>query len=110
MDSLRQKLAEELTPDMVPEGLLREIAEEIGCINLIKLLDIVNGDTVYLQRADNILRPVRDKRIKAEFNGYNRSELAKKYNLSERYMRELCGDEQVEGQLILWDIDNLKNV
>ncbi|MGN0710512.1 MAG: Mor transcription activator family protein [Anaerovoracaceae bacterium] len=102
MDSLRMKLAQELTPEMVPEGLLREIAEEIGCVNLIKLLDIVNGDTVYLQRADNILRPVRDKHIREEFNGYNRSELAKKYNLSERYMRELCGEEQVEGQMSLF--------
>ena len=102
MDSLRKSLAEELTPAMIPDGILRDIAEEIGCVNLIKLLDIVNGDTIYLQRADNILRPVRDKRIKAEFNGYNRSELARKYNLSERYMRELCGEELVEGQLSLF--------
>lgn len=101
MNVERQKLAEELTLDMIPEGILKEIAEEIGSVNLIKLLDLINGDTIYLQRADSILKPVRDLKIKREFNGYNHSELARRYDLSERYMKDLCGEGILEGQIKL---------
>ncbi|MFR9189718.1 MAG: Mor transcription activator family protein [Anaerotruncus massiliensis (ex Togo et al. 2019)] len=38
---------------------------------------MVGGSTVYIPKPESLIRPVRDARIKAEFNGYNHIELAK---------------------------------
>ncbi len=93
----------ELTPEMIPEGIYREIAEEIGVTNFIKLAELVGGSTFYIPKSESFLRPVRDLRIKQEFNGYNHAELAKKYNLSERWIREICGEGHCKGQYSLFD-------
>ena len=58
----------------------------------------------YLPKPESVLRPVRDAHIKAEFNGYNHPELARKYNVTERWVRQLCGDGKLEGQLEFFDI------
>lgn len=92
----------DLTPDMIPEGIYREIADGIGIDNFIKLTGLVGGTTFYIPKTESFLRPVRDLRIKAEFNGYNHSELAKKYNLSERWIRAICGEGHLEGQISLF--------
>lgn len=93
----------ELTPDMIPEGIMREIAEKIGIENFIKLAELIGGTTFYLPKADAILRPIRDQKIKQDFNGYNHIDLAKKYNLSERWIRNICGEGFTEGQITLFD-------
>ena len=93
----------ELTPEMIPEGIYRDIAEEIGVINFIKLVEIIGGSTFYIPKSESFLRPVRDIRIKQEFNGCNHTELAKKYNLSERWIREICGEGHAKGQYSLFD-------
>ena len=100
------KLAEGLTLEMLPEGLYRMIAEAIGTDNFYKLAEVVGGTTVYIPKPESVTRPVRDARIKEEFNGYNHPELAKKYNVTERGVRQLCGDGKLEGQLDLLDILN----
>lgn len=92
----------ELTLDMIPEPH-RELAEIIGIENFIKLAKILGGKTVYIPKADSFLRPARDINIKKEFNGYNHSELARKYNLSERWVMEICGPGHLKGQLSLLD-------
>lgn len=93
----------ELTPEMIPEGIYRDIAEEIGVVNFIKLAELVGGSTFYIPKSESFFRPVRDLRIKQEFNGYNHSELAKKYNLSERWIREICGEGNMKGQFSFFD-------
>lgn len=100
---LIENWVDELTPEMIPEGIYRAIAEEIGVQNIIKLAELVGGTTFYIPKTESFLRPVRDIRIKAEFNGYNHAELAKKYNLSERWVREICGIGHLEGQQSLFD-------
>ena len=96
-------LINELTPEMIPEGIYRDIAEQIGVEGFIKLAELIGGATIYIPKADSFLRPVRDLRIKQEFNGYNHTELAKKYNLSERWIREICGEGHAKGQYSLFD-------
>jgi len=93
----------ELTPDMIPDGIYKDIAETIGVANFIKLAELIGGATIYIPKTDSFLRPVRDLRIKKEFNGYNHTELAKKYNLSERWIREICGEGHAKGQCSLFD-------
>lgn len=89
--------------DMLPEeGWCREIAKKIGIENLLALADMLGGTTFYLPKADSLIRPVRDQHIKDEFNGYNHVDLAHKYNVTERWVRELCGVGIVEGQISLF--------
>ena len=40
-----------------------------------------------------------DAHIKEEFNGHNHPELPRKYGVTERWVRSLCGPGQTEGQL-----------
>ena len=97
------ELMRELTLDMLPDGIYKEIAEAIGVENFYMLTKVVGGATIYLPKPDSVLRPVRDARIKAEFNGYNHPELAKKYRVTERWVRQLCGDGKIEGQIDIFE-------
>ncbi len=98
-----EDLVKELTIDMIPDGDNRIIAETIGVENYYKLCSVVGGSTIYLQKPESVLRPVRDAHIKAEFNGYNHPELARKYGVTERWVRQLCGEGKLEGQMSLLD-------
>lgn len=97
------ELAKDLTLEMLSEGIYKDMAEVIGIDNFYKLTKVVGGATIYLPKPESITRPVRDARIKAEFNGYNHPELAKKYGVTERWVRQLCGDGKLPGQMELFD-------
>lgn len=56
---------------MLPDGICKRIAEEIGADNLLKLAVLVGGSTFYMPQAESILRPLRDQKIKEAHNGYN---------------------------------------
>lgn len=102
------ELSKELTVEMFQDGLWREIAKAIGAENVYKLAKVTGGVTVYIPRAESVVRPVRDARIKAEFNGFNHIELAEKYNVTERWVRALCGLGVTEGQIGFFDdLDNV---
>lgn len=103
MDKLTEKIAQELTVDMIPNGIWKTVAQEIGPINLIRMLSIINGDDIYIPKPDRFLVPARDKIIRKEFNGYNHEELARKYDLTTAYIRRLCGREQIAEQIGLFD-------
>lgn len=96
-------LARELTIEMLPDGLWRQIADEIGIENFCKLADIIGGATVYIPKLESVLRPIRDMHIKAEFNGWNYIELARKYDITERLVRQICGPGIIEGQIGFYD-------
>lgn len=106
MDKLTEEIAKELTVEMIPDGLWKTIAMEIGAINLVKVMAIINGDDIYIPKPDRILIPARDIRIKKEFNGYNHAELAKKYGLGTSYIKDLCGNGFIRGQCTIDEIVN----
>ena len=81
--------AKELTLDVVPEGVWREVAERIGVLNLYRLTELVGGATIYIPKPDMLTRPIRDAHIQAEFTGWNHLELAKKYNVTDRLGRQV---------------------
>lgn len=93
---------ESLTLDMIPSPH-KQVAEAIGIENFITLAKIAGGSSIYIPKADKLLTPIRDMCIKKEFNGYNHKELAIKYNLSERWVLEICRDGNLEGQTSLFD-------
>jgi Mor family transcriptional regulator len=96
------ELWKELTIEMLPDNQWRQVAEAIGIENFCKMLAIVGGATTYIPQLDGLLRPVRDARIKSEFNGWNYLELARKYNITDRLVRSICGPGNTEGQMDLF--------
>lgn len=86
----------ELTPSMLPDGMHRQIAEKIGIENLLELSELVGGTTFYVQQKKKILRPLRDKKIREEYNGFNAAELSKKYDVSERWVRQLIDQKDAK--------------
>lgn len=96
------ELVKELTVEMLENDSWRQVAEAIGVENFCKMMEIIGGATIYAPKLDQVLRPVRDARIKAEFNGWNYLELAKRYNITDRQVRSICGPGIVEGQLDLF--------
>ncbi len=93
------ELVKDLTLDMLPEGIYKDIADAIGIENFYALTKVVGGATIYLPKPESVTRPVRDTRIREEFNGYNHPDLAKKYQVTERWVRKLCGAGETEGQI-----------
>lgn len=83
---------------MISEGLYRMIAEAIGTDNFYKLAEIVGGTTIYIPKPESLTRPVRDARIKKEFTGYNHQELARKYGVTERWVRRICAPGKRKGR------------
>lgn len=84
----------ELTPSMLTDGLLRAIAEEIGTDNLLKLAVLVGGSTFYMPQAESILRPLRDLKIREEYNGYNIADLSRKYGVSQRWVQRIVNQTE----------------
>ena len=103
LDRLTAEMAAELTVEMLPEGLQKQIAETIGVDKLLLLSELLGGTTLYWPQLDTVLRPVRERRIKQEFNGYNYDALATKYGISAKWVRQLCGAPYAEGQLTIFD-------
>ena len=46
--------AKELTPEHIPEGLWREVAETIGAENLYKLAELIGGATLYIPKPESL--------------------------------------------------------
>lgn len=97
-------LKDNLTLEMIPDdGWYRELAEQIGVDNFLIVIEMLGGATTYIPKLDSILRPVLHEQIKSEFNGQNYFQLAQKYDISERYVRGICGPGKCEGQLSWFD-------
>ncbi|PSJ67006.1 hypothetical protein C7J99_22995 [Brevibacillus brevis] len=81
-----------------------EIAEIIGIEATLKLIKKFGGDMLYLPKEETIFRSIRDKRIKAEYNGANYKELAQKYNITVSWVREILADTPHPDQMNIFDI------
>nr|DAZ25998.1 MAG TPA: Mor transcription activator family [Caudoviricetes sp.] len=99
----------ELQLDDLPEPY-RTIAEICGVEDTIQLAKIFSGEQVYFPKYDTVYRPLRDKKIIEEFDGYNFKRLAKKYGLTENAIRKICADnintqrnKPLEGQTTIFD-------
>ena len=90
MDLLDQLQLEHL------DGEQRQLAEAIGIKAYIKLLRAFAGAYVYVPTIDTVTLQLRDKLIREEYNGYNALELAKKWGLSERWVRSITEDVHMQ--------------
>ena len=75
----------------------RELAECIGIEAFRRLLERYGGTgKMYIPQPDKVLIPVRDMLIRREYNGYNIYALARKWNLSDAYVRQIVKDKAAE--------------
>lgn len=78
--------------DELPE-VYKTIAEICGFDAVIQLSKIFGGEQVYFPKYEAIEKPIRNRKILNEFNGYNFKALARKYNLTESAIRKICSGE-----------------
>ena len=90
--SLTEQLVSELTIDDL-DGEQRALAECLGLEAYRRLLLTYAGSTFTVRMPDKITIPLRNKRICSEFNGYNWGELARKYGLHEKTIRNIVSGE-----------------
>ncbi len=103
---------DELTLQLIAETTLgdisqkyRKVAEIVGIEKFIELSDYAKGDELYFPKVENIIIPARNRLIKKEWDGYNAKELADKYNLTVKQIWNVLKDEQIVGQMSLFDLE-----
>jgi hypothetical protein len=87
-EALIKELARELTAEELPEGY-RQMAAVVGVENTLKLAEYLGGMHVYFPKLDSLMKRRRDERIRREFTGLNHRELARKYGLTEKWVRKI---------------------
>lgn len=99
-DEVMEKLLKGVRIKDLPEENQR-VADVIGLENFIALCRYANGERLYFPKLENVVYGERNRAIKREFNGRNYDELAKKYNLTTRQIRNILKDEPIFGQIEL---------
>jgi Mor family transcriptional regulator len=79
---------DEITIEDLPETY-RLIAEKCGLNTALEIAYLFGGVNIYFPKPEQIIQDIRDKRIVKEFDGENYNQLAKKYNLSTSWVREI---------------------
>ncbi|MGL5191726.1 MAG: Mor transcription activator family protein [Paraclostridium sp.] len=73
---------------------LRDLAEIIGIDALIKIIRYYGGSSVYIPNENSILKPIRNRLIKENFNGTNYKELSKDFKISEMQVRNIINNNE----------------
>lgn len=102
-------LLDELTlDDLDPEQ--RELADCIGLAAYKKLVATYAGSSLNIRMPGNLTIKQRNRKLIEEFNGYNFGELARKYRLTERQVRNIVAEyvhrersRPLENQISLFD-------
>lgn len=90
----------EISIEDLPEAY-QEVARIIGIENAIKLSECLGGIAFYFPKIDALIQKKRDETIRKEFNGVNHKDLAKKYSLSEIWIRQIVQSNRDERQTSL---------
>lgn len=107
---MRNELIDRMTLDDLT-GNARDLAQTIGLEAFIRLVKIYGGSSnLYVPKAEELVKPIRDRLILQEFNGVNAGRLARKWGLTDRYIREIVREEKkrlraapAPVQLSLWE-------
>jgi Mor family transcriptional regulator len=70
-------------------GAGAEMARIIGIERLLALCEVFGGTTIYIPKKERILQHARNEAIRHEFECQNYRQLAAKYGLSERRIRQI---------------------
>ncbi|MBO3443705.1 Mor transcription activator family protein [Clostridium sp. CCUG 7971] len=78
---------DDLIYDDVPDNL-KDISMVIGMDNFIELIKVVGGTSVYFPSENNMLKAVRNRRIRKEFSG-DYKKISRMYGISEVQARKI---------------------
>ena len=101
------EIAAKLKIETLPESY-RMVAEIVGVENTVKLSNLLGGTAFYFRKISGLILVLRDEQIRAEFNGVNHKDLARKYNLTEMHIRRILKQKPLE-QLNLFNVSGNKN-
>ncbi|MEG2344173.1 MAG: Mor transcription activator family protein [Acidaminococcaceae bacterium] len=102
IDEIKLEDLQELSPS------LTQVAKILGMEKFINLSYSFSGIVFYIPKFDTLASRARDRLIVKEFNGGNYSELARKYDLTEIWVRQIVNrDRAIKGQITLFDVDQL---
>lgn len=73
----------------------RDIVEIIGIELAIELSKKIGGTIQYIPKVDALYRKDRNIKIRKEHTGFNTSELAIKYNLTETQIRNIIAEKYI---------------
>lgn len=76
-----------LTKDDLPESL-KDIVDVVGMDCVKELIRLAGGSSLYIPSENSVVKPVRNKIIKENFNG-NYKELSRKFGISEVQVRNI---------------------
>jgi Mor family transcriptional regulator len=79
------------------KALPNQCQEFLQCMDiqtLVSFMEYFGGTSVYVPKVQSVLREVKKDSIIREYNkGLSYRELARKYKLSERWIREICNND-----------------
>jgi Mor family transcriptional regulator len=94
---------EEIDASELPEPY-HEMSMAIGIQHTLEIAKLYQGTGMYLPRLDKTLNKIRDKKMRGEFNGTNYKELAIKYGITERWVREILSNNYDSSQMSIFDV------
>ena len=80
-------MLEYLTKDDLPESL-GDIVDVIGLDSVKDLIKLAGGSSIYIPSENSVIKPVRNKIMKDNFNG-SYKELSRKFGISEVQVRNI---------------------
>lgn len=97
MEAVREEWMAEICVEDLPEPY-QSLAKRVGIEATIELAEEVGGLNLYFPKLDKTLQRIRDRRLRAEFDGGNHKELARKYNLTESRVRQIVAERELDLQ------------
>lgn len=104
---LIEELANETTMEDIADAY-KPVVELIGLGNMLKLSQYSMGDKIYFPKAERILAPARNRKIRQDYNGYNSKDLATAYDLTTNQIMQIVRDMDPQQISMFEDFEELE--
>ena len=81
----------------------REMVEILGIEKYLEFVKTFGGSRLYINMYDEIIKNVRDRKIRKEYTRYNVRRLAHKYGLTEERIKQIVKGMGIENQMSIFD-------
>ena len=87
-------MLEFLTESDVPDSI-KDVVDVIGIDAFKDLVKLAGGSLLYIPNESNLVKPIRNRRIREEFKGSYR-DISMKYGISEGEVRNIINKEWID--------------
>lgn len=109
MSCMTPSWAKDVQIDDLQNHTIRDLAEVVGVEAAVEIVATYSGMVIYIPKLDSVYRAMRDRKIREEYDGYNSRQLAKRYNVTESWVRRLVGG-RIDGQIDMFEfVDGEEN-